>query len=368
MKKIRKKIFLLIIFLIYFKIYCYNFDYLYTLEGHKSSVGCISISYDSRYLVTGSFDTTIKIWDLNTKNIINTIIYGAIVESLSFSQDNKLLASAGRDKKIKIWEVKTGNLLQTYGPFNDFIFCVTFTPDNKNIIIGSFKYIYFFNIKNNKITNKIDIGNIWARSIKFSPDGNYLGIAGGNEVQIYNVKNNNDLINKLLGKNIELKKLSFYKLQTYVYSIDFSNDSQYFAFGCDNGEVYLYRTIDGFFMWSKKIYSSLIWSVAFSNSGFFAVAGRDKDIILLDIKTGNIVKILSTDCNENFSVVFSYNDKYLASSGKDAKIRVWNCKNNHIIIYKNKYFFIVAGFLIVFFILIFFKFFQRKSTVKEWKL
>lgn len=360
-----KKLLLLAFFLTYYMLYSYEFYYFKSFKEHKSSVGCIAFSNDSKYLASGSFDTTIKIWDLNTNKSINTITHGAIVESLVFSRDNKLLVSVGRDKCIKIWNPKTGNLIQVFGPLNDFLFCAAFSPDNKNILIGSYKYIYFLDVKKNKIVNKIDIGNIWVRNIRFSPDNNYLGVCGGNEVIIYNVIHNTNFISKLFGKNIDLKKTSSHKTSSYVYSLDFSSDSQYFAFGNEQGDIYLYRTIDGFFMWSKKIYNFLIWSVSFSRYNILSVSGRDKDIVLLDIKNGNITNILPTTSDEIYSVAFSNNGKYLVSSGKDAKINIWKVRNINNFIFKKEYVYIIVILTIIFLI---FRLFRKKSSVKNWKL
>lgn len=345
-----------VFFLINCTLYSYKFDYFMSFNEHKSSVGCIAFSNNSKYLASGSFDTTIKILDLNTKKSINTITHGAIVESLVYSYDNKLLASVGRDKCIKIWNSESGNLIQIFGPLNDFLFCAAFSPDNKNILIGSYKYIYIIDIKGNKMIKKIEIGNIWVRNIKFSPDNNYIGICGGNEVQIYNVKYNNNFISKLFRRNIKLKKTAAYKTSSYVYAFDFSVDSQYFAFGNENGDIYLYRTIDGFLMWNKKIYNSLIWSVCFSKYNILAISGRDKDIILLDIKDGNIINILPTTSGEIYSISFSNNGKYLACSGKDNKIHIWKVRDINIYMYIN--IFIIIILFVIFLIL---RIFQRKK-------
>jgi WD40 repeat protein len=365
-----KKISLIMFFLMHCIIYSFeSYDYTF-LEGHKSSVSCIAFSYDSKYLATGSFDTTIKIWDLKANQPINTIVHGAIVESLAFSTDNKLLASVGRDKCVKTWDLKTGNLKHVFGPLNDFVFSVIFSPDNKNILIGSYKYIYIFDIKNNLIVNKLDIGNIWARCIKFSPDNEYFGVCGGNEVTIYNVKNSKNLIKKLLGKKLDLTKMASYKTSSYVYSFDFSYDSQYFAFGNEQGDIYLYRTLDGLFMWNKNIYDSLIWSVSFSCNKTIAVSGKNKNIILLDALTGNIINILHTDCDEIFSTLFSYDSKYIISSGKDTKVRIWKSKKASTA-FKKKYLYIIESALTIIMIFIFiiiYRAFNKKSSVKDWKL
>ena len=38
----------------------------YTLEGHKSFITAIATTPDERYAISGSYDNTLKVWDLKT--------------------------------------------------------------------------------------------------------------------------------------------------------------------------------------------------------------------------------------------------------------------------------------------------------------
>ena len=45
-----------------------------TLKGHTNWVLSLAISPDNKKIVSGSSDNTIRIWDLDSGNLINTLI------------------------------------------------------------------------------------------------------------------------------------------------------------------------------------------------------------------------------------------------------------------------------------------------------
>ena len=67
---------------------------------------CIVIAYDSNLIISGSDDSSMKVWDLGKGNEIQTVTeHTGDINSLSLSVDGKLLASASDDCTIKLWRV-----------------------------------------------------------------------------------------------------------------------------------------------------------------------------------------------------------------------------------------------------------------------
>lgn len=84
-----------------------------TLNGHKDRVMSISHSSDNKWIATGSFDGTVRIWKTNgvfERTLIGHCVHTAIW-ALSFSSDNKWLASASSDNNLRLWDVATGTCL-----------------------------------------------------------------------------------------------------------------------------------------------------------------------------------------------------------------------------------------------------------------
>jgi guanine nucleotide-binding protein subunit beta-2-like 1 protein len=74
------------------------------LRGHSHFISDLSLSQDSRYCLTASWDSTIRLWDLRKGQTIKRFVsHSRDVLAVSFSPDNRQIASGGRDKNLKIW-------------------------------------------------------------------------------------------------------------------------------------------------------------------------------------------------------------------------------------------------------------------------
>lgn len=81
-------------------------------KGHKDCINSIAISHDSNRIVSASDDKTIKVWDLNSTKEIQTFKgHKNRVTSVIFSYDRKFIISASDDKTIKLWDINTGKVI-----------------------------------------------------------------------------------------------------------------------------------------------------------------------------------------------------------------------------------------------------------------
>ena len=124
----------------------------HVFEGHEQEIYSLDFSNDGRYIVSGSGDETMRVWDLSdascrmitieTPTTAPTVVgsqqnQDAGVTSVSISPDGSMVAAGSLDSVIRIWEVSSGTLLDSLRGHRDSVYSVAFTPDGKGIISGS---------------------------------------------------------------------------------------------------------------------------------------------------------------------------------------------------------------------------------------
>jgi len=83
-----------------------------TLAGHSRAVGSVAFSPDGSMLASGSWETTIELWDVRTGGVLRTLAGDQrIVRSIAFSPDGNTIASGSSDKIVRLWDVRTGTEL-----------------------------------------------------------------------------------------------------------------------------------------------------------------------------------------------------------------------------------------------------------------
>ena len=116
-------------------------DWIFT--QHTSFTGAITrmaFSPDAATFGTGHYDGEIRLWDIETAELLVLMIAEEVIEDIGFSPDGRLLASGGsyQNQNVRLWDVSTGRLLNTLGGHMDGVTQVLFSPDGQYLVSASY--------------------------------------------------------------------------------------------------------------------------------------------------------------------------------------------------------------------------------------
>ena len=145
---------------------------LKTFVGQQR-VSAVAFSPDSKTILTGSPDRSIRLWDLD-QNVLATFTgHAGPVTSLAFSPDGKRILTGSADNTARLWDLK-GNALQVFTGHTDEVTSVAFSPDGETILTGSDdRTARMWDRSGNTI--RVYVGHTsFVNSVKYSPDGNNI--------------------------------------------------------------------------------------------------------------------------------------------------------------------------------------------------
>lgn len=90
---------------------------IHTFVGHKKGVSSMKLFPGSGHLLlTGSMDTTVKLWDVyNEGNCLRTFMgHGQAVKDVAFNNSGTRFLTASYDRQIKLWDTESGACLRAF--------------------------------------------------------------------------------------------------------------------------------------------------------------------------------------------------------------------------------------------------------------
>jgi len=154
------------------------------LRGHSHYVQDVVISSDGQFALSGSWDGTLRLWDLNVGSTSCPLFVGhtADVLSVAFSADNRQIVSGSRDRTIKLWNT-LGECKYTIedGNHTEWVSCVRFSPNAEHPLIvsaGWDKLVKVWNLQNCKLRTNLIGHTGYVNTVTVSPDGSLCASGG----------------------------------------------------------------------------------------------------------------------------------------------------------------------------------------------
>ncbi|KAF7333346.1 WD40 repeat-like protein [Mycena venus] len=313
-------------------------------DGHAGGVTSVHFSPDGSRVAFGSWDKTIRIWNVQTGTLVAGPFTGHtdVVCSVNFSPNGKQVASGSADNTVRIWNAETCELVA--GPCEEHTNLVTsvhFSPDGTRVASGSADHtVRIWNPQTGALVAGPFNGHTEAvTSVHFSPDGSQVASGSWDKtIRIWDARSGALVVGPLTGHT------------NTIFSVNFSPNGTRIASGSAANTVRIWDTqpdtpvagpvderqanLTGAVAGPVEGHTDAILSVNFSPNGSRVVTGSmDKTVRIWDAQTGRpVARAFQGHDDKVTSVIFSPDGLRVASGSWDMTINISDAQSGILIV------------------------------------
>ncbi|MCM8595659.1 NB-ARC domain-containing protein [Accumulibacter sp.] len=290
---------------------------LRTLRGHRSSVANVALTPDGRRAVSGSRDNTLRVWDLDTSECLRTTLhghYGIGSPSVAVTPDARRAVSGGGDMTLRVWDLDSGQCLRTLNAADHFVRSVAVTADGRRAVSGGAdKTLRVWDLDSGQCLRTLNAADHWVSSVAVSPDGR-RAVSGSedNTVRVWDL-DTGQCLRTLHGHD------------DWVHSVALTPDGRRALAISDICTLRVWDLDSGQWLRTLHGHESPVTSVALTPDGRRAVSGsRDNTLRVWDLDTGQCLRTLNAADHRVSSVAVTPDGRRAISGGDDSTLRVWD--------------------------------------------
>jgi len=294
---------------------------LHTFVGHTGAVATVGFAADGRTAVTGSADGTTRLWDVQTGDSLHTLVgHTGSVVSAAFTPDGQVLLTGSADGTARLWATDTGTMIRSLQQQRTQIVSVAIAPNGALLAIGSADgtiRLQAFQDGRPLITVPGHSGAV--NSVTFAPSGNLLlSSSDDGTARLWDLQSMRELV-RLVGH------------RGAVNAAAFAPDGATLATAGDDATTRLWEMTTGTLRDTFTNSSVPVVATAFAPDGAALLSAAGSSVWLWDVPARPLLAILAGHSSALTSAVFASDGQRVISGSEDRTALLWDLHTAEVI-------------------------------------
>jgi len=287
---------------------------LFSFNLRKDNIYVMDITPNGRYLVVGTDDSIVKIWDLWNGQIIKEIkVKKYLVDFIKITPDGKSFITTSDNNNINLWDLKTGKLLKTFhnGSNEGLVNIIILTNKNQLISGDDSSLVKVWSMKTGKLLKTFHFKTGMVTALAVTDNGNIIAGNDDSTIKMWNIKTGK-LIGYFKGSNGLIRNLFI------------SSNKGKYLISIDDTSIRIWN------IKKRKNIKTLFFpyrvsSVRLTPDGKNLIIS-DNGFKILQIDTGKMTKIIESKNNYVDTMNLTPDNKYILTFNDDKSINIWSIK------------------------------------------
>ncbi|MFN8467927.1 MAG: effector-associated domain EAD1-containing protein [Caldilineaceae bacterium] len=286
-----------------------------TLSGHTKRVTAVAVTPDGRHVISGSWDKTLRVWDLASGETVRTLSgHTDWVRGVAVTPDGRQVVSGAEDKTLRVWDLASGETVRTLNGHTDMVWGVAATPDGRQVVSGAEdKTLRVWDLAGDKSVRTLNGHKDWVQAVAVTPDGHQV-VSGSRDktLRVWDLASG-ETVSTLSGHIGP------------VQAVAVTPDGRQVVSSSDYNTLRVWNLASGETLRSLSGHTGLVYAVAVTPDGRQVISGsRDHTLREWDLASGETLRTLNSHGASVRALAVTPDGRQVVSGLRDNTLRVWD--------------------------------------------